>query len=176
MTSVPANLTVKTLEFNGQNSVIIKFFSRTIFINYWTRSSKISRFVGGEQINYLPMPKAEANNCSASHRQIVIFCEISSNNCFIIHLQSITLSFVKINELYTQTLFLKKLPDYIIFVDFPCLQILPKNTDGRFSSFFVFSEFFSCSKQDNSSSDSSGKRAAIVYKKWRQCACSDYYL
>ena len=33
-----------------------------IFINYWTRSSKISRFVGGEQINYLPMPKAEANN------------------------------------------------------------------------------------------------------------------
>ncbi len=33
-----------------------------IIINYWTRSSKISRFVGGEQINYLPMPKAEANN------------------------------------------------------------------------------------------------------------------
>ncbi len=75
--------------------------------------------------------------------QIVIFCEISSNNCFIIHLiKSITLSFVKINELYTQTLFLKKLPDYIVFVDFPCLQILPKDTDGRFSSFFVFSEFF----------------------------------
>ncbi len=62
------------------------------------------------------------------HRQIVIFCEISSNNCFIIHLQSITLSFVKDNELYTQTLFLKKLPDYIVFVDFPCLQILPKDT------------------------------------------------
>ncbi len=53
------------------------------------------------------MPKAEANNWSASHRQIVIFCEISSNNCFIIHLQSITLSFVKIDELYTQILFLK---------------------------------------------------------------------
>ncbi len=88
------------------------------------------------------MPKAEANNWSASHRQIVIFCEISSNNCFIIHLQSITLSFVKINELYTQTLFLKKLPDYIVFVDFPCLQILPKDTDSRFSSFFVLSEFF----------------------------------
>ncbi len=63
-----------------------------IIINYWTRSRKISRFVGGKQINYLPMPKAEANNWSASHRQIVIFCEISSNNCFIIHLQSITLS------------------------------------------------------------------------------------
>ena len=135
---------------NGCKIIIIK----VIIINYWTRSSKIS----------------------ASHRQIVIFCEISSNNCFIIHLQNITLSFVQINELYTQTLFLKKFPDYIVFVDFPCLQILLKDTDGRFSSFFVFSEFFSCSKQDNSSSDSSGKRAAIVYKKWRQCACSDYYL
>ncbi len=78
----------------------------------------------------------------ARHRQIVIFCEISSNNCFIIHLQSITLSFVKLNELYTQNLFLQKLPDYIVLVDFPCLQILPKDTDGRFSSFFVFSEFF----------------------------------
>ena len=110
------------------------------------------------------MPKAEANNWSASHRQIVIFCSTSSNNCFIIHLQSITLSFVKINELYAQTLFLKKLPDYIVCVDFPCLQILPKDTDGRFSSFYVLSEFFSCSKQDNSSSDSSGRRAAIVYK------------
>ena len=85
----------------------------------------------------------------------MIFCEISSNNCFIIHLhvQRITLSFVKINKLYTQTLFLKKLPDYIVFVDFPCLQILPKDNDGRFSSFFVFSEFFSFGKQDNSSSD-----------------------
>ena len=134
--------------------------THTLVINYWTRSSKISRFVGGEQINYLPMPKAEANNWSASHRQIVIFSEISSNNCFIIHLQSITLSFVKINELYTQTLFLKKLPDYIVFVDFPCLQILPKDIDGRFSSFFVFSEFFSCSKQDNSSSDSSCRKTS----------------
>ncbi len=86
---------------------------------------------------YQLLDEVEQNN-----RQIVIFCEISSNNCFIIHLQSITLSFVKINELYTITLFLKKLPDYIVFVDFPCLQILPKDTDGRFSSFFVFSEFF----------------------------------
>ncbi len=70
----------------------------------------------------------------------MIFCEISSNNCFIIHLQSITLSFV--NELYIQTLFLKKLPDYIVFVDFPCLQILPKDTDGRFSSFLYSLSFF----------------------------------
>ena len=33
-----------------------------IFINYWTRLRKISLFVDGEQINYLPMAKAEANN------------------------------------------------------------------------------------------------------------------
>ena len=72
----------------------------------------------------------------------MIFCEISSNNCSIIHLQSITLSFVKINDLYTQTLFLKKLPDYIVFVDFPCLQILPKDTDGRFYSSFLYSLSF----------------------------------
>ena len=31
-------------------------------VNYWTRLSKISGFVRGEQINYLPLPKAEANN------------------------------------------------------------------------------------------------------------------
>ncbi len=38
------------------------------FINYWTRSSKISRFVGGEQINYLPMPKAEDYSLTKYHR------------------------------------------------------------------------------------------------------------
>ena len=54
---------------------LILFCLDLIIINYWTRSSKISWFVGGEQINYLPMPKAEANNWSASHRQITIFCE-----------------------------------------------------------------------------------------------------
>ncbi len=43
-------------------------------------------------------------------------------------------------KLYTQTLFHKKLPDYVVFADFLCLQILPKDTDG---CFFVFSEFFS---------------------------------
>ena len=36
-----------------------------IIYNYWTRLSKISWFISGEQINYLPMPKAEANNWSA---------------------------------------------------------------------------------------------------------------
>ena len=38
-----------------------------ILNNYWTRLSRISWFVCGEQINYLPKPKAEANNWSARH-------------------------------------------------------------------------------------------------------------
>ena len=42
--------------------------------NYWMRSSKISYFVSGELINYLPKPKAEANNLSARHWLITIFC------------------------------------------------------------------------------------------------------
>ena len=45
-----------------------------MFNNYWTRSSKISQFVSGELINYLPKPKAEANNLSARHWLITIFC------------------------------------------------------------------------------------------------------
>ena len=36
---------------------------------------KISWFVSGEQINYLPKPKAEANNWPARHWQITIFCD-----------------------------------------------------------------------------------------------------
>ena len=42
---------------------------------------KISWFVSGEQINYLPQPSASANNWSARHWQIPIFCSTSSNNC-----------------------------------------------------------------------------------------------
>ena len=44
-----------------------------IINNYWTRLSKISWFVCGEQINYLPKPKI--NNWSARHRQTTIFCD-----------------------------------------------------------------------------------------------------
>ena len=33
------------------------------------------------QINYLPQSWASANNCSALHWQITIFCSTSSNNC-----------------------------------------------------------------------------------------------
>ena len=62
----------------------ITVFDEQIINNYWTRLSKISWFVSGERINYLPMPKAEANNWSARHWQITIFCEIEFNNCFII--------------------------------------------------------------------------------------------
>ena len=47
----------------------------SLFNNYWTRSSKISWFVSGELINYLPKPKAEANNWSARRWQITIFCD-----------------------------------------------------------------------------------------------------
>ena len=46
-----------------------------IISNYWTRLSKISWFVSGEQINYSPKSKAEANNWSARHWQITIFCD-----------------------------------------------------------------------------------------------------
>ena len=35
---------------------------------------KISWFVSVSQINYLPQPSASANNWSARHRQITIFC------------------------------------------------------------------------------------------------------
>ena len=58
-----------------------------IINNYRTRLSKISWFVSGEQINYLLMPKAEANNWSATdttrHWQITIF-KNRVQYCFII--------------------------------------------------------------------------------------------
>ena len=44
---------------------------------------KISWFVSVSQINYLPQPSASANNSSAYHRQITIFCLTSSNNCWL---------------------------------------------------------------------------------------------
>ena len=40
---------------------------------------KISWFASVSQINYLPKPKAEANNWSTRHWQITIFCLTSSN-------------------------------------------------------------------------------------------------
>ena len=42
---------------------------------------KISWFVSVSQINYLPQPSTLANNWSARHWQITIFCSTSSNNC-----------------------------------------------------------------------------------------------
>ena len=42
---------------------------------------KISWFASVSHINYLPQPSASANNWSARHWQITIFCSTSSNNC-----------------------------------------------------------------------------------------------
>ena len=42
---------------------------------------KISRFASVSNINYLPQPSASANNWSARHWQLTIFCSTSSNNC-----------------------------------------------------------------------------------------------
>ena len=42
---------------------------------------KISWFVSVSQINYLPRPSASANNWSARHWQMTIFCSTSSSNC-----------------------------------------------------------------------------------------------
>ena len=53
------------------------FLRQTLFNNYWTRLSKMSWFVSGEQIDSLPKPQAEANNWSARST-------IELNNCFII--------------------------------------------------------------------------------------------
>ena len=44
-----------------------------IISNYWMRLSKISWFVSGEQINYFPKPKAEANNWSARNNWSAIW-------------------------------------------------------------------------------------------------------
>ena len=42
---------------------------------------KISWFGRDSQIKYLPQPSASANNWTARHWQITIFCSTSSNNC-----------------------------------------------------------------------------------------------
>ena len=60
-----------------------------IFNNYWTRLSKISWPVSGEQINYLPKPKADENNWSARQWPITIFAITEFNNCFIIRSPSL---------------------------------------------------------------------------------------
>ena len=56
------------------------FFRMQTINNYWVKLSKISWFVSGKQINYLPKPKAEANNWS----QIMIFCNNRSSIIIII--------------------------------------------------------------------------------------------
>ena len=67
---------------NCKWSISLLLFHRLwhIINNYWTRLNKISWFVSGEQINYLPKP----NNWSARNRLIMIFTITEFNNCFII--------------------------------------------------------------------------------------------
>ena len=56
-------------------TMLVQNFGGQIINNYWMRLSKISWFVCGEHINYFPKPKFEANNWSARHWQITIFCD-----------------------------------------------------------------------------------------------------
>ena len=85
----------KFINFCGQfkvhsMTVYLSYIIRKIFNNYWTRLSKILWFVCGEQINYLPKPKAETNNnWSARQWQITIFCDNWVHYCFIIWSPSI---------------------------------------------------------------------------------------
>ena len=44
---------------------------------------KISWFASVSHINHLPQPLASANNWSARHWQITIFCSTSFNNCYL---------------------------------------------------------------------------------------------
>ena len=55
--------------------------------NYWTRlSQNIAISVSDSKIDYLRLPSvsSSANNWSARHWQITIFCSTSSNNCIVI--------------------------------------------------------------------------------------------
>ena len=65
-------ITVTPVEELFKERILILYFKLLITFQ---RFSKISWFVCGEQINYLPKPKAEANNWSVSHWQITIFCD-----------------------------------------------------------------------------------------------------
>ena len=66
-------------------------FQQTVINNYWTRLSKISWFVCGKQINYLPKLKAEANNWYARHWYFAI---TEFNNCFIIRSPSLSFKWI----------------------------------------------------------------------------------
>ena len=64
--------------------VIITMMLLNIINNYWTRLGKISWFVRGEQINYLPKPKAEANIDLRDTDKSRYFATTEFKNCFII--------------------------------------------------------------------------------------------
>ena len=86
----------ETVLFSFLQSLLLKmadrFASRGYSLNRQTRWSndktiielsycKISWFASVSHVNYLPLPSASANNWSACHRQITIFCSTLSNNC-----------------------------------------------------------------------------------------------
>ena len=75
------------LRGNGRSLRFPKIFlkKQTRWSNYKTVIElgyrKISWFVSVSQINYLPKPKAEANNWSTRYWKITIFCSTTSNTC-----------------------------------------------------------------------------------------------
>ena len=62
---------------------------RQILNNYWTRFSKISWFVSGEQINCLLKPKADAIIDMRNTDKSRYFASTGFNNCFIIRSPSL---------------------------------------------------------------------------------------
>ena len=59
---------------------------------------KISWFVSVSQLKYLPQPSLSANNWSARHWQITIFCSTSSNNCINNYRSRITFSLACVTD------------------------------------------------------------------------------
>ena len=55
--------------------------TKDILLNTLSQKYRRSVIAKISQINYLPQPSASANNRSARHCQITIFCSTSSNNC-----------------------------------------------------------------------------------------------
>ena len=80
------------------SKVCLSSFDR-IINNYWTRLSEISWFGSDEQINYLPKPKA--NNWSARHWQITIFCD-NRRICF---REAVSAAFSRVCHFHTRAWF-----------------------------------------------------------------------
>ena len=79
---------LKDATFTGKfTSCVIISFVQIIINNYWARLSKMSWFVSGKQINYLPKPKAEAIIIDLRDTDKSLYfaiTEFNNNYCFII--------------------------------------------------------------------------------------------